>query len=247
MIQSLTDEEMEIAARCSYRYLRKSMSKDESEKPSKEIQKKIAKSMAKRHLVAGNGNKQNALTKMKNTIQFRSEMNVDGLRLCYDEENIESGDKEYQKLREGLDNEMLTPVCQIRGYDKDFRAPINAIVNEKTDGIFHPVEYVRIHLYMIERALACQERRTGGEEDCRFVIITDCNNFSLACGPPPSISKKMIELLANHYPERLHKFFFVDTPLIFRVFWNIVKYFLDPVTAAKISFVTGEVRHIKTL
>lgn len=244
ILKELTDEEVEIAARSSYRYLIKSISKDESEKPSLELRTKMALGMVDRHLIQAKGNKQKALSQIKETIQFRKDMNVDGIRLCH--YDLDSENKEYAELRALLDKELETPVWQIRGKDKENRTPLNAIVSEKTDGRFHPVEYIRIHMYFVERALACGERLRDSYEDSKFVVYTDCSGFFLACAPPLGVSRGILDLMAKHYPERLKAFYLVDTPLVFRAFWQLIKPFIDPKTKGKMHFITGEEQRRET-
>lgn len=48
-----------------------------------------------------------------------------------------------------------------------------------------------------------------------------------------------MSILADHYPERLHKVFLVDAPSVFSVLWTLLSPFIDPVTRAKIHFVRG--------
>jgi len=239
LLKSLTDEEVEVAARSSYKYLLMSISKDESKKPPPELREDIALNMIKRHLIQAKGDKVKALKQIKSTIQFRQDMNADAMRLCH--YNLESGNAEYEKLRNVLDKELETPVWQIRGKDGKNRTPVNAIVAFKNDGRFDPVEYVRIHMYFIERALACGERLRNSTDDDTFSVYTDCSGFFPGCAPPLGVSRGILNLMALHYPERLQNFYLVDTPVIFRVFWKIIKPFIDPKTKNKFIFVTGEV------
>jgi hypothetical protein len=52
----------------------------------------------------------------------------------------------------------------------------------------------------------------------------------------------MLTMLMNHYPERLHRVYLVDAPVLFRAFWALISPFVDPVTKEKFQFVTGESR-----
>jgi CRAL/TRIO domain len=48
-----------------------------------------------------------------------------------------------------------------------------------------------------------------------------------------------ITAFANNYPERLGAIILLDPPLSFKVLWNGVNTFVDPVTRGKIMFVRG--------
>ena len=242
MIQLLDEEELEHAARCSYQYLLKSISKDESERPTKELRDRLAMDMAKRFLISESGNKKKALARMKKTIIFRKDMNIDGIRLCYSD--LSDNNLEYKALRSAIDREFETPVWQFRGQDMQNRAPVSAIIAEKKDGRFHPENYLKVHLYVMEKALACGERLSGGRGDYQYVVYSDCRYFILSLAPPIGLTKRMTHTLNDHYPEALHRFYLVDSPAIFRIFWNLVKPFIDPKIKAKVVFVTGEVSFI---
>ena len=48
-------------------------------------------------------------------------------------------------------------------------------------------------------------------------------------------------------PERLHKFFALNVPAIFHVFWSAIRPFIDPVTREKIVFVRGTPEQQRTV
>jgi len=49
-----------------------------------------------------------------------------------------------------------------------------------------------------------------------------------------------MNLLGNHYPERLGLAFMVDPPFYFTVFWKAVSPFIPPSTQKKVIFVKGD-------
>jgi CRAL/TRIO domain len=49
----------------------------------------------------------------------------------------------------------------------------------------------------------------------------------------------MLDVLQNHYPERMHRIYVVNAPVLFWGLWNIVKPFVDPNTKAKLQFVSS--------
>lgn len=54
---------------------------------------------------------------------------------------------------------------------------------------------------------------------------------------PMSVSKKVLDILQNHYAERLGIAFMYEAPAMLSIFWRIISPFLDPITKAKIHFV----------
>lgn len=96
---------------------------------------------------------------------------------------------------------------------------------------FHPAEFGRNKLRW---AFACTERRTSGIIGTVNVSV-DFKDFIKW-----NFVREMLEMLKDHYPERLHRVFLVDAPVVFRALWSLIKPFVDPVTKTKFQFVTGE-------
>lgn len=250
----ILEKELEVAGRSSYKYLMMAILSEDEEQESdpialKEMREKVAVSMARRHLTASKGNSEKALKQMKGAIAFRTEMNMDGIRLCYNSDLMASKlfkdddkiQKEWNALREGLDNQMKTPIWVVRSRDKNNRAPIFCEIRKKKDRIFHPVEYLRIHAYMLERSLACAERLSVDENvEHPIIIFTYWADFLLGDATPLSLCRKLLNMMSNCYPERLYKFYIIDAPYIFSAFWKLVKPFIDPVTKQKFIFIKGE-------
>uniref|UniRef100_A0A7S0HB85 CRAL-TRIO domain-containing protein n=1 Tax=Phaeocystis antarctica TaxID=33657 RepID=A0A7S0HB85_9EUKA len=89
------------------------------------------------------------------------------------------------------------------------------------------------------------ERATGGRgpvdgaADGKLVTVIDFKGWSLRNAAPMKTSRATLSILQNHYPERLHRFLLLNVPTLFTVLWNAMNPFIDPVTRAKIVFVTG--------
>lgn len=73
-----------------------------------------------------------------------------------------------------------------------------------------------------------------------MVWVIDFSGFSLSNAPPINIALETLNILSNHYPERLGTAIMTDTPWIFGVFWKAVSPFINPVTYNKIIFANGE-------
>jgi hypothetical protein len=87
-------------------------------------------------------------------------------------------------------------------------------------------------VYSLERAIACTAKKSGGLEKINLMI--DYEHFRIRDSPPMSTSKWTINILQNHYPERLFKAYVLNPGFVFRAFFAMVRPFLDPVTKAKI-------------
>jgi len=72
--------------------------------------------------------------------------------------------------------------------------------------------------------------------DLRATLIFDMRGFGMANMDFPVV-KYLADTLAAHYPEVLAHTYIVESPWIFQTCWNVIKGWLDPVTASKIEFV----------
>lgn len=106
---------------------------------------------------------------------------------------------------------------------------------------------IRHLVWNLEKAIACTKRKSkevhvnrGGEGIAldKINLVIDFEGFSLSGAPSMSTSKLTIDVLQKHYPERMHRAYLVHPPGIFRIFWNMVKPFVDPVTRDKTIFVS---------
>ncbi|GMJ15400.1 hypothetical protein like AT1G75170 [Hibiscus trionum] len=87
-------------------------------------------------------------------------------------------------------------------------------------------------VYMIENAIL---NLPEGQQ--QMVWLIDFTGWSLSTSVPINSARDTINVLQNHYPERLAMAFLYSPPRIFEAFWKIVKYFLDAKTFQKVKFV----------
>ncbi|XP_051123663.1 uncharacterized protein LOC127246382 [Andrographis paniculata] len=87
-------------------------------------------------------------------------------------------------------------------------------------------------VYLFENAIL---NLPDGQEE--MVWLIDFTGWSLSCSVPIKAARDTINILQNHYPERLAVAFLYSPPRIFEAFWKIVKYFMDPKTIQKVKFV----------
>lgn len=87
-------------------------------------------------------------------------------------------------------------------------------------------------VYLIENAIL---NLPEGQEQTSWLI--DFTGWSLSTSVPIKSARETINILQNHYPERLAIAFLYNPPRIFEAFWKVVKYFLEAKTFQKVRFV----------
>ncbi|KAH6824945.1 Sec14p-like phosphatidylinositol transfer family protein [Perilla frutescens var. hirtella] len=87
-------------------------------------------------------------------------------------------------------------------------------------------------VYLIENAIL---NLPEGQEQMAWLI--DFTGWSITNNVPIKSARDTVNILQNHYPERLAVAFLYNPPRIFEAFWKVVKYFLDPKTFQKVKFV----------
>jgi len=239
IFKQLNDNEKEQCARASsYKYLKASRcSADERDKQSKimiERYVSVEKMLGTKKTQWEN----HALAKLRNTLKFRQEMDIDDVRTCFDKNKKDS--EIHATIRERLEERFACKSSIIRGYSKCGRALILNFPSFETE--WEEEYFIKGNVYMLERALACTESRTSGEKT-KVMVFYNYNGFTLKNSPPPAMMNRLLSglsFLRDHWPERLEHVFLVDTPFIFRAVWAIIKHFIDPITKRTVQFITGE-------
>ncbi|KAH9605636.1 hypothetical protein KSS87_021612 [Heliosperma pusillum] len=95
-----------------------------------------------------------------------------------------------------------------------------------------PEGNIRHLVYMLENAIL--NLPESQEQMCWLI---DYTGFSMSTNVSVRTARDIINILQNHYPERLGVAFLYNPPRIFQAFWKVVKYFLDPKTFQKVKFV----------
>lgn len=241
MVDDLSDEDREHAARSSYKYLWKSVtSKGAETKELKEEQEFYAIEMAMRHLSSKKGNLEVATQKFKSAIQFRKDADLDGLRLCFQADQLDLDDEtrqRYAEYREKLEDRMTSGRVYVCGYDKCGRA-IYTIFAARTKDFDHEW-FLKESLYNFERALACTERESGSLEHS-ITVIGNYTGFQSKHAAPMSISHEFMNCLRQNYPGRVKHVYLLNTPTSFLVFWSILKPFIGTDTRKKITFLSND-------
>nr|GEW61226.1 hypothetical protein [Tanacetum cinerariifolium] len=87
-------------------------------------------------------------------------------------------------------------------------------------------------VYMMENAIL---NLPQGQEE--IVWLVDFTGLSFRINVPVKTARDSVNILQNHYPQRLGAAILYNPPRIFEAFWKIVQYFLDPKTFQKVKFV----------
>ncbi|KAF9516938.1 hypothetical protein BS47DRAFT_584425 [Hydnum rufescens UP504] len=92
-----------------------------------------------------------------------------------------------------------------------------------------PVRQLQYTVWTLER---CIDLMGPGVEGLDFLI-----DFSDR-GKNPSLgtARKMLNILQDHYPERLGRALVINIPFIVNAFFNLIMPFVDPVTRVKVRF-----------
>jgi len=202
--------------------------------------------MPLRHFRAEKGNLQKAIRKIKDTLAWRKEFQVDKIIHCMDAD----GDEEFRSI---LLHENETGKMYSRGIDKNGRA--STYMRPHYENTNNALNNMRHLVYQLERAVAITERasltsqnnndKNGNKKDGRqqhlekINLLIDFGGFRIRDSPPMATSKWTIDILQHHYPERLHRAYILNPGFVFRVFIPMVRPFLDPVTKDKICLCSG--------
>ncbi|KAL7438686.1 hypothetical protein ACHAXM_006569 [Skeletonema potamos] len=196
-------------------------------------------SMPLRHYRADKGNLPDSIRKIKATIQWRQDFNVEDIKRCFCDRNNPNlpiaKQKELNHLAEVIAKENETGKIYVRGYDKQGRAVLYLTPGRENSRC--EIDNMRHLVYHLERAIACTRRKSGRQKVC---IVIGYQGFKIENAPPLSVVRHTLQILQGHYPERMFRAYICDPPLVFRMFWNLIKHFIDPATLDKIAFCTGK-------
>jgi hypothetical protein len=234
MVAALTEIEKETAGRSSYQYS-KSIRSDtivNREPRIDRIRDNAAGEMAARHWLAEKGD----LKQSRKTIQYRIDRQATEIVKCF-EQDTETAKKLRTKVTKyrGPAGRLF-----VRGYDRQGRACFhfisrNAPSYSKTD----PEGCMEVYFYiLVEKAIACTEK-CSRETLGTVIVRLDFKDFVKWHTPPLEFVKDMLVMLKDHYPERLHRVYLVDAPVVFRALWSLIKPFVDAGTHASVWFHNG--------
>ncbi|XP_073144081.1 uncharacterized protein [Henckelia pumila] len=167
----------------------------------------------KRYLEARNWNVDKSKKMLEETLRWRSSYKPEGI--CWPEIAIEGETGKVFRAnfrdRHGRTVLILRPGLQ------------------NTTSLDNQIKHL---VYLIENAIL---NLPEGQEQMAWLI--DFTGWSLSTNVPIKSARDTVNILQNHYPERLAIAFLYNPPRIFEAFWKVVKYFLDSKTFQKVKFV----------
>ncbi|KAG2234083.1 hypothetical protein INT48_006228 [Thamnidium elegans] len=160
----------------------------------------VTDSTVKRYMRARKWDYEQAKTMLENTVKWRRDYRPDELDPEYIKPEVETGKMYYN------------------GFDKCGR-PV-WIMRPRLQNSKDGERQIKHIVYCLERGIRLMPQLVEN-----LAIIVDFKDSSAAHNPSVSTCKKFLDILGNHYPERLGVAFVIISP------------FMDPVTKNKIKFV----------
>eukprot|EP00249_Psilotum_nudum_P009419 c21923_g1_i1 orf=840-1604(+) len=132
---------------------------------------------------------------------------------------------------EGIAQELKKERIFLQGHDKQGRA-IGVLLASRHFDFSHDVEDLKRYVvYAFDKAIVSTKNRQGN-----FLIIIDLADLRLKNIDIRGILA-CLNILQDHYPERLGKLFVIHVPYIFWGAWRMIYPFIDEMTRKKILFV----------
>ncbi|KAI9310172.1 CRAL-TRIO domain-containing protein [Dichotomocladium elegans] len=180
----------------------------------------VTEGTLKRYLRARKYNYEASKTMLQNTIEWRRSYRPDELDPDYIKPEAETGKMYYDGFDKcGRPVWIMRPRLQA---SKDYERQIKNVV------------------YCLERGIRLMPDKVEN-----IAIIVDFRDSSISHNPSVATCKKFLDILSNHYPERLGIAFVVKSPWFFFTTFKLISPFMDPVTKAKIKFVIDEEKRTK--
>ncbi|KAG2498276.1 hypothetical protein HYH03_003537 [Edaphochlamys debaryana] len=183
--------------------------------PQEDVGSQADVATVRRYLAARHNNPQKAARLLAGTLKWRKEFKTDTLRI---------GEFDGRSLSSGR--------MYIAGNDP---AGKSILVTRKRSDAFQAGEYDSYLRYLVFTLQTGERAMQGGQD--KWVWLMDMKGYSRANSPPLGVSMATLRILADHFPERLHRCFFIDAPSIFSFLFNALWPFIDPVTRQKIVFI----------
>ncbi|KAI8979179.1 CRAL-TRIO domain-containing protein [Mycotypha africana] len=172
----------------------------------------VTEATIKRYMRARKWDFEQAKIMLENSVRWRRDYRPDQLDPDYIKPEAETGKMYYN------------------GFDKCGR-PV-WIMRPRLQNSKDAERQVKHIVYCLERGI-----RLMPELVENLAIIVDFKDSSASHNPSVSTCKKFLDILGNHYPERLGIAFVVKSPWFFFATFKVISPFMDPVTKNKIKFV----------
>ncbi|KAJ1816722.1 hypothetical protein LPJ75_001931 [Coemansia sp. RSA 2598] len=126
--------------------------------------------------------------------------------------------------------ENRTGKMYFNGFDR-FSRPVIYMYNHRQN-TKDPDNQIRWVIYTLE---LCIRHMCPGVE--KVTLAIDATQWGFSSSVSIGTAKKFLDILGNHYPERLGRAVIFMPPKFFVAFYSLVSPFIDPVTKAKVAFV----------
>lgn len=141
--------------------------------------------------------------------------------------------KIHSEFKDTIALENATGKTYVRGFDKEghpliYMKPVNENTKDHNGNIKHLV-------YNMERAVACMDAKGMG--NTKLSLVIDYGGYTSSHAPTMKTSTETLNILQNHYPERLNCAYCIRAPFVFYAFFKMVSPFIDPVTKKKICMI----------
>lgn len=241
ILANLSVEELETAARACYEYV---------QHPSLQTRDEYASRLVHRYLQSKKGNVELAIIKIRQTLQFRMDYDLEGLMKAFPlEDNANDDHDDNNSNTSKTDPDYATQLHKhlaekkfhVQGFDKQGRSTL-FFIPRRTRG-FDKEWHIKEALYSMERAIACSRC-----SDATINAVVDFAGFSITQHAPPlDIGKEFLTILRSHYAGQIHKIFLLDCPTSFFILWKLLSQFVGTDTRDKIEFISGEASKTKLL
>lgn len=205
--------------------------------------------LAKRILINMSMKENNALLKLKDSLQFRISKgklcNANSVRFCFSTDNHEKDNNdndifaEYRQQCRGFMGKKARTF--VLNYDNEGRAQLYSTAR------FCPPEtrfdcdgLLGSHGYIFERALACTNRHSKGKQDMVNIILDFKGFIRKDHSQPIAIAHEFLNRIKESFSERIYRIYLVDAPLIARLVIGMLKPFITSFIGKDIIFVTGK-------
>jgi len=123
------------------------------------------------------------------------------------------------------------------GLDKTGRPIIYMKPGKDNTGAPEKEVKVKYLVYLMEKAIRSMDESKGVE---KLVLIIDYKGYSQLAGLTMTrISKEILDILQDHYPERLGIAFIINAPWAWTVLWKMLQPFLTDRTKKKVRMLSS--------
>lgn len=173
-----------------------------------------------RYLRARNYDVEKATKMLRATLKWRKEFGLEDI---------------HTKWTETVAYENSSGKMYVRGFDKNGHAVLY-LKPGKENSKNHDGNLKHL-VYNLERAIACMDESTKQE---KVVLIIDYDGFSMSRAPATKTSIATLNILQDHYPERLYRAFIIRPMYFFYLLFQMISGLMDAVTKAKLVMLTNK-------